>query len=546
MRVAIYSRYSSEGQREASIEDQNRNCEAYAKRQGWTITARYADKAISGTQDEKGREGYASMLKAARAKQFDVLLVDDLSRLSRDSMKTEEARRLFVFLKIRLIGISDGIDTASKGHKALSGFKGLMNDMFLDDLAEKTHRGLAGQALKGNNCGGRNYGYKHVPTEHPTEKDEYGRPRILAVRREIDPEQARWVKQIFEWFDKGKSPRQIASELNQRKIPSPGASYRRRNPCARYGTWSASVLHGELNRATGILANPIYIGKLIWNRRKWVRNPETKRKAPELRPESEWIVTEHPELRIIPQELWDRVQERRKAQKRWTTTRPRSPKYLLSSLLKCAVCESNFVMQSYYQYGCAGHKDRGPTVCHNSLRVSRTLAEEKILARLQRDLFTPEGLELFVKETTRLLTERSRERQPDPSRLVEVEAEIANIMAAIKAGIITPSTKGALEKAEAERARLQRVFEEAPDRVITMLPRAKERYQTLIEGIGELSAKHLPQAREQVRTLLGDIWLNPSPEGHLEATLTGRYEGLVMLLNNGKLGLNLRGCGERI
>ena len=93
MRVALYARYSSENQREASITDQFRNCEGYAKREGWTIVARYSDKAISGTQDEHGRDGYATMLKAARAKAFDVLLVDDLSRLSRDSMKTEEADR---------------------------------------------------------------------------------------------------------------------------------------------------------------------------------------------------------------------------------------------------------------------------------------------------------------------------------------------------------------------------------------------------------------------------------------------------------------------
>lgn len=215
------------------------------------------------------------MLRAARARQFDVVLVDDLSRLSRDSMKTEEARRLFVFLKVRLIGISDGIDTAAKGHKALSGFKGRMNDIFLDDLRDKTHRGLAGHALKGNNTGGRNYGYKHVPTEHPTEKDEYGRPRILAVRRVIDEVQATWVRKIFEWYAEGKSPRQIAHELNQRKVPSPGASYHRKKPCARYGTWAASVLHGELHRSTGILTNPIYIGRMIWNRREWVRDPET-------------------------------------------------------------------------------------------------------------------------------------------------------------------------------------------------------------------------------------------------------------------------------
>ena len=553
MRVAIYGRYSSEGQREASIEDQYRNCEGYAKREGWAVVERYHDKAISGTKDETGRDGYAAMLKGARAKQFDVLLIDDLSRLSRDSMKTEEARRLFVYLGVRLIGISDGIDTAAKGHKALSGFKGLMNDIFLDDLRDKTHRGLAGQALKGNNCGGRNYGYKHIPVEHSTEKDEYGRPKILAVRREIDPEQAKWVRQIYEWYAGGKSPRQIAEELNQRQVPSPGASYRRRRPCSRYGTWAASVLHGELDRATGILANPIYVGKAIWNRREWVLNPETKRKLPKLRPESEWIVTDQPHLRIIPQDLWLKVQERRKdaANGRRDKHKARTPKYLLSGLLKCAECESNFVMQSYYQYGCAGHKDRGSSVCGNSLKVARSLAEEKLLAGIQRDLFTPEGVDLFVKETTRLLAERSRQRQPERERsqlrLIAVEEELANIMTAIKAGILTATTKSELEKAESERTRLRQTVETATanaDKVVTMLPRAKERYQALVEGIGSLSSKHLPEAREQVRALVGEIRLRPTKAGYLEAIVTGRYEGLLELLSGGKL--NRGGCGGRI
>jgi DNA invertase Pin-like site-specific DNA recombinase len=233
MRVALYARYSSEGQREASIEDQFRNCEAYAARHNWSISQRYQDKGISGTKDETGRHGYAAMLQGARANEFDVLLVDDLSRLSRDSMKTEEVRRLFVYLGIRLIGISDGIDTTNKGHKALSGFKGLMNDIFLDDLREKTHRGLMGQALKGNNCGGRVYGYNHLPVYHPTDRDEYGRPRILAVRRQVDEGQAQWVRQVFSWYAEGRSPRDIADELNRRQVPAPGAAYRRKHPTSR-------------------------------------------------------------------------------------------------------------------------------------------------------------------------------------------------------------------------------------------------------------------------------------------------------------------------
>src|SRR5207248_1066439 len=158
-----------------------------------------------------------------------------------------------------------------------------------------------------------------------------------------------WVRQIFEWYAEGQSPRQIVAELNQRKVPSPGASYHRRRPCARHGTWSASVLHGELRRATGILANPIYIGQVIWNRREWVLNPETKRKSPKLRPESEWIVTEQPALLIVSQSLWLKVQARRKAAANGPHRQARNPKYLLSGLLKCTECESNFVMQSYYQ-----------------------------------------------------------------------------------------------------------------------------------------------------------------------------------------------------
>ena len=77
-----------------------------------------------------------------------------------------------------------------------------------------------------------------------------------------------------------------------------------------------------------------------------------------------------------------------------------------------------------------------------------------------------------------------------------------------------------------------------------MLPRAKERYRDLIEGIGALSAKHLPQARERVRALVGEIRLRPTKAGYLEAIVTGQYAGLLELLSGGKL--NRGGCGGRI
>ncbi|MEO6665431.1 MAG: recombinase family protein, partial [Nitrospiria bacterium] len=408
--MALYARYSSENQKESSITDQFRNCEERATREGWTVTARYEDKAISGSTTE--RPGYQRMLTDAKGKQFDVLLVDDFSRLSRDSMETEQARRRLIHWGVRIIGVSDGIDTASKGHKMLSGFKGMMNEVFLDDLRDKTHRGLAGQALKGNNCGGRVYGYRHVPSCHPTEMDEYGRPKILAVRREIDEEQAQWVRHVFQWYAEGRSPRNIADELNQRRVPAPGATYRRKHPSRRYGTWSATTFHGDLRHATGMLNNPVYIGRVIWNRRVWVMNPETKRRVPRLRPESEWIVTEQPDLRIVPQALWDQVQQRRKAQALGQLTNGqlrvgRGPKYLLSGVLKCDECDSNFVVCDYYRYACGGHLNRGPSVCKNRLHVSRKLVEERCLAALRDELLTPDAVERIIQKTTRLLAERN-------------------------------------------------------------------------------------------------------------------------------------------
>lgn len=172
MRVALYARYSSENQREASIEDQYRNCEHRAAQEGWTISHRYHDKAISGSTSD--RPGYQQMLKDAQARLFDVVLVDDFSRLSRDQVETEQVRRRLVHWGIRLIGVSDGIDTAAKGHKMLSGFKGIMNEVFLDDLRDKTRRGMVGQVLKGYHGGGRSYGYRLVPDTTPARKTPTG------------------------------------------------------------------------------------------------------------------------------------------------------------------------------------------------------------------------------------------------------------------------------------------------------------------------------------------------------------------------------------
>ena len=110
MRTAAYCRYSSDQQREASIRDQLRNIETYCARIGWPMPALYQDQAISGARND--RPGYLSMLAAVEQGVIDVLLVDDLSRLSRDHIACAQVIRRLKFAGVRVIGVSDGTDTA--------------------------------------------------------------------------------------------------------------------------------------------------------------------------------------------------------------------------------------------------------------------------------------------------------------------------------------------------------------------------------------------------------------------------------------------------
>lgn len=113
----------------------------------------YTDAAVSAARED--RPGYRTLLADAADRRLDVVLVDDLSRLSRDSVESAKTIRRFTFAGIRLIGVSDGVDTARKSHKADVGLRGLMSELYLDDLADKTHRGLTGRALAGASAGRR-------------------------------------------------------------------------------------------------------------------------------------------------------------------------------------------------------------------------------------------------------------------------------------------------------------------------------------------------------------------------------------------------------
>ena len=148
VRVAQYGRYSSDNQRAASIEDQLRNCGRRAGSEGWTISLTFSDEAMSGA--DSNRPQYQEMLAAAARREFDILLIDDLSRLSRDQVESDRVIRRLEFLGIRIIAVTDGYDSETKvaTRKIQRGVKNLLNEMRLDELREQVHRGSTGQAMK--------------------------------------------------------------------------------------------------------------------------------------------------------------------------------------------------------------------------------------------------------------------------------------------------------------------------------------------------------------------------------------------------------------
>src|SRR6516164_2247935 len=205
-RAVIYARYSSELQSDTSVDDQVRLCRDLIERHGWVYLHAYADRAISGASTL--RPGYQRLLEDARAHRFEIVVAEALDRLTRDQADTATLYKQLTFLGIKIITLAEGEIT-----ELHVGLKGTMNALFLKDLAHKTRRGLRGRIEAGRSGGGLCYGYDVV--------HEQIDGKLISGARRINEAQAEVVRQIFNAFAAGRSPRRIAIELNRARIPAP-------------------------------------------------------------------------------------------------------------------------------------------------------------------------------------------------------------------------------------------------------------------------------------------------------------------------------------
>jgi len=410
-RVAIYARYSSDNQRHASIEDQIRLCREHTEQQGWRVVESYADHAISGSS--LLRPGIQNLLTDAASSKFDVILAEALDRLSRDQEDIAGLYKRMRFAGVRIVTLSEG--EISKLHV---GLKGTMNALFLQDLADKTRRGLRGRIEAGKSGGGLCYGYDVIKRV-----DQNG--ELIRDDRKINEKEAATVRQIFEDYALGHSSRSIAHKLNAEGIPGPSGR-----------TWGASTIHGNRRRGTGILNNELYIGRLVWNRLRYIKDPDTSKRISRPNPEEKWIIQEVPELRIVDTELWQRVKDRQTALEIEPKTKPsgkplidrRRPRYLFSGLIKCGCCGGDFSMISQSLLGCS--RARNKNTCDNRLTIKRETVEQRIMTALRERLMEPALFTEFCQEFTK---EMNRLRTGATASLAGKRAELAKMRSSMTA-----------------------------------------------------------------------------------------------------------------
>lgn len=403
IRCAVYARYSTDKQNPLSIADQVRKCREFAQRKGWELldTYVYSDEAVPG--DTNNRSGLQRLLNAATASvhPFDAILVDDTSRLSR---KLADSLRIFDQLRfagVRLIFVSQGIDTESEQAEVLLATHGIVDSLYIRELAKKTHRGVEGRALQGFHTGGRCFGYRSAPIEDSTRSDNYGRPKIMGVRLEVNAAESAIVKRIFSDYAAGDSIKTIAKRLNSEGAQPPCPYRGQRHP-----SWAPSAV-------SVMLHNERYRGIVVWNRTRKIRDPRTGRRVQRERPKSEWTIVEAPELQIVPQDLWERVQSRLMSVKTQFASgvapglcaRGYSAPYLLSGFLRCGLCKSKMVIVSgrgqsgRSRYGCPLMHSRG--ICVNSLHVRQDFLEREIIQGLQARVLRDDVVEYAMSEFRR-------------------------------------------------------------------------------------------------------------------------------------------------
>ena len=519
MRAVIYARYSSDLQSEASIEDQVEVCRRYATERGWTITGTYTDAAISGAS--RFRPGFQKLLSEAGHKLFDIVICEAVDRLGRRLADTADLQDQLSFYGVKLF--TPTLGEVTQIHIAVMG---MMAQMAIKDLGEKTRRGQLGRVLKGKVAGGLAYGYR------------VGACDDGAGAREIIEEEANIVRRIFREFAAGDSPETIAKRLNKEGVSGPGGR-----------PWSNTTLRGQPDRGTGLLNNAIYKGELQWNKCSYVKDPRTGKRIARPNPPDKWERQQIEPLRIIEDALWESAKARQHtvsskladSQRGNRLNDAHRPRFLLSGLLQCGCCGGGYTITGKDRYGCATRKQKG--TCDNGTTISRQEIEARVLTGLKERLLEPSLVADFIKGIQEELEEQRRLRRAGEAqrarKLGEVDRKISGMMRAIEDGLYEPSMKERLKALQAEKASLTEADEDASSEELNILshPNIGQLYRRKVEELETvLTGPDATQAIDLIRSMIAHVVLRPKVLGNgLDLELYGELANILAACEGAKM-----------
>ena len=304
--------------------------------------------------------------------------------------------------------------------------------------------------------------------------------------------------------------------------------------------WGPSTINGNAARGTGILNNELYIGRLVWNRLCYRKDPSTGKRRSRLNPQKDWIIKEVPELRIVPQDVWDKAKARQHQMQRHTRPdamhnqfwRMQRPRYLLSGLVKCGQCGSRYTKYGRNRFACAGARDRA--TCSNYLTIHGDEIEGAILAGLKERLMEPALLEEFAKEFTaefnRQQSVRGGEKIALQRELDQVVRRIDKLVEALFEGADAMAINAKLKELEVKKAALVDKLNSIPLAEPLLHPSLARIYRNKVEHLEHTLRG--PDARaeafEVIRGLIDSVQLTPVA-GELEIALRGDLAAILTL-----------------
>lgn len=483
------------------------------------VVTRIDDEAVSGAV-LKTRPGVLRLMELVKSGEIDVIVCTSPDRLTRDPELNERLLKLLPFYNVEVHYTQSGGPMSALEQRVHA----MLSAQQLRDVGIKTWQGQKGHHLRGKAVAGLAYGYS-IDIHHDANGD-----RIPGLRK-INEAEAEIVRRIFKDYSLGLSPVQIAKDLNEQGIPGPSGL-----------KWRDTAIRGHKARGTGILNNETYIGRRVWNRQRYLKNPETDKRNSRINPSAKLLTVEVPHLRIVDQQTWDLVKVQQSIRTKNTKegagnrlTGNKRPAYLLSGLVECGTCKGPYAVMSKDRYGCTNHRKH--LGCDNARTISRRNLEERVNSAIPDALLNTSTMGSILARIRHAeecqAGQRGNEEKLNRGKLRKLEKQIENLLTAIRSGLLSPSVAEALTQAEAEKARLKNLLEndldtqkpELPNLNLGMLPiatRALARAAT--EGAEATEAR---QWRQLVRTIIERVVVHPLPKKGVALEVHGQLAVLL-------------------